>query len=192
MNGQGCSNNDAHWMGVALQQAQLAAERGEVPVGAVVVRGNQLVAASHNAPIALHDPTAHAEIRALRAAGQALNNYRLNDCTLYVTAEPCAMCAGASWHARVRRVVYGAAEPRTGALASVAQLFNNSLKAGAPEVVADVRAEEAAGILRTIEAILPVAQASGDMAVLRRINADQAVKVIAEANNVPAKALRTD
>ncbi|MFZ9098827.1 MAG: nucleoside deaminase, partial [Burkholderiaceae bacterium] len=80
MKGQGCSNNDAHWMGVALQQAQLAAERGEVPVGAVVVRGNQLVAASHNAPIALHDPTAHAEIRALRAAGQALNNYRLSDC----------------------------------------------------------------------------------------------------------------
>src|SRR6056300_27695 len=148
MNGQDCSNDDAHWMGVALQQAQLAAERGEVPVGAVVVRGNQLVAASHNAPIALHDPTAHAEIRALRAAGQALNNYRLNDCTLYVTAEPCAMCAGASWHARVGRVVYGAAEPRTGALASVAQLFNHSLKAGAPEVVAGVRAEEAAALLQ--------------------------------------------
>ena len=148
MNGQDCSNDDAHWMGVALQQAQLAAERGEVPVGAVVVRDNQLVAASHNAPIALQDPTAHAEIRALRAAGQALNNYRLNDCTLYVTAEPCAMCAGASWHARVGRVVYGAAEPRTGALASVAQLFNHSLKAGAPEVVAGVRAQEAAALLQ--------------------------------------------
>ncbi len=140
--------DDAHWMGLALEQARQAAAQGEVPVGAVVVCNGHVVAAAHNAPIGAHDPTAHAEVRALRAAGQALGNYRLTDCTLYVTAEPCAMCAGASWHARLKRVVYAAPEPRTGALASVTQLFDGPYQAGAPAVTAGVRADEAAALLQ--------------------------------------------
>ncbi|HMZ87254.1 MAG TPA: tRNA adenosine(34) deaminase TadA, partial [Giesbergeria sp.] len=101
---------DEHWMRLALAQAQAAAQAGEVPVGAVLVRGDQLIATGRNAPVAGHDPTAHAEIVALRAAAQQLGNYRLEDCTLYVTLEPCAMCSGALLHARLPRVVYGAAD----------------------------------------------------------------------------------
>ena len=114
---------DEHWMRLALAQAQAAAQAGEVPVGAVLVRGDQLIATGRNAPVAGHDPTAHAEIIALRAAAQQLGNYRLEDCTLYVTLEPCAMCSGALLHARLSRVVYGAADPKTGAAGSVVDLF---------------------------------------------------------------------
>jgi tRNA(adenine34) deaminase len=114
---------DDEAMALALAQAHKAAERGEVPVGAVVLHQGRVVGVGANAPIALCDPTAHAEIVALRAAAQALGNYRLDDCELFVTLEPCAMCSGAMLHARLARVVYGAADPRTGAAGSVVDLF---------------------------------------------------------------------
>jgi pyrimidine deaminase RibD-like protein len=99
------NDDDEGFMRLALEQAQAAAAAGEVPVGAVVVRDGQVIATGRNAPVAGHDPTAHAEIVALRAASQALGNYRLDGCDLYVTLEPCAMCAGAMLHARLRRVI---------------------------------------------------------------------------------------
>lgn len=107
----------------ALEQARLAQQHGEVPVGAVVVRNGEVIGRGFNQPIGANDPTAHAEIGALRDAAARLGNYRLVDCDLYVTLEPCAMCAGAIQHARVRRVVYGAADPKTGACGSVVDLF---------------------------------------------------------------------
>lgn len=113
-------------MQLALAQAALAAEAGEVPVGAVVVQGGVVIASGRNAPIEGHDPTAHAEIAALRAAAKVLGNYRLPDCTLYVTLEPCAMCSGAMLHARLKRVVFGAADAKTGAAGSVINLFAQS------------------------------------------------------------------
>jgi tRNA(adenine34) deaminase len=115
--------SDEHFMRLALAQARLAAQAGEVPVGAVVVRDGHVIAQGRNAPVASHDPTAHAEIAALREAAAALGNYRLDGCELYVTLEPCAMCAGAMLHARLARVVYGAADPKTGAAGSVTDLF---------------------------------------------------------------------
>lgn len=115
--------NNSEFMRAALAQANAALADGEVPVGAVVVRHGKIVASGRNSPLATHDPTAHAEIVALRAAAQALGNYRLDDCELYVTLEPCAMCSGAMLHARLRRVVYGAADPKTGAAGSVLNLF---------------------------------------------------------------------
>ncbi|WP_310626859.1 tRNA adenosine(34) deaminase TadA [Limnohabitans sp.] len=119
------SAQDLGFMQLALRQAHAAAAAGEVPVGAVVVRAGQVIAAGHNAPRTSHDPTAHAEINAMRAAAQALGNYRLDDCTLYVTLEPCAMCSGATLHARFERVVFGATEPKTGAAGSVLNLFTH-------------------------------------------------------------------
>ena len=107
----------------ALALAADARQAGEVPVGAVVVHEGQIIGRGFNAPISLHDPSAHAEIQALRAAAQALGNYRLAGCTLYVTLEPCAMCAGAIQHARIARVVFGASDPKTGACGSVVNLF---------------------------------------------------------------------
>jgi len=115
--------DDERWMALALEEARAAAAAGEVPVGAVVVRDGQCLARGYNAPIARHDPTAHAEMRALRAAARRLGNYRLDGCTVYVTLEPCAMCAQALLHARVSRVVWGAPEPKTGAAGSVLDLF---------------------------------------------------------------------
>jgi tRNA(adenine34) deaminase len=114
---------DATCMREALAQARLALAAAEVPVGAVVVHGDRIVGRGHNAPVSAHDPTAHAEIRALREAAQALGNYRLDGCELFVTLEPCAMCSGAMLHARLARVVYGAADPKTGAAGSVLDLF---------------------------------------------------------------------
>ena len=114
---------DDAFMAEALALARAAEARGEVPVGAVVVRDGVIVGRGGNAPIAASDPTAHAEIAALREAGRALGNYRLPGCTLYVTIEPCAMCAGAILHARVARLVYGARDPKTGACGSVVDLF---------------------------------------------------------------------
>ncbi|WP_284404627.1 tRNA adenosine(34) deaminase TadA [Acidovorax sp. SUPP3434] len=116
-------DEDARWMRHALAEARAAAEAGEVPVGAVVVRNGEVIATGRNAPIAGHDPTAHAEIAALRAAAARLGNYRLDGCTLYVTLEPCAMCSGAMLHARLPRVVYGAQDAKTGAAGSVVDLF---------------------------------------------------------------------
>jgi tRNA(adenine34) deaminase len=115
--------DDAHWMALALQQARQAGAQGEVPVGAVVVRDGQVLGVGHNRPVGHHDPSAHAEIEALRAAALAVGNYRLDGCTLFVTLEPCAMCAGAMLHARLARVVFGAPDPKTGAAGSVIDLF---------------------------------------------------------------------
>ena len=115
--------DDAFFMRQALDQAHNAWALGEVPVGAVVVRDGQVIATGFNQPIGNHDPTAHAEIQAMRAAAEALGNYRLPGCDLFVTLEPCAMCAGAMQHARIRRVVYGARDPKTGACGSVVDLF---------------------------------------------------------------------
>ena len=115
--------NHAAYMEMALALAAEAARRGEVPVGALVVRGDTIVGQGYNAPISRHDPSAHAEIQALRAAAQTLGNYRLIDCTLYVTLEPCAMCAGAIQHARIRHLVYGASDYKTGACGSVIDLM---------------------------------------------------------------------
>ena len=117
------ARRDERFMGEALVLARAAQGRGEVPVGAVVVRDGEIVGRGGNAPIAAADPTAHAEIAALRDAGRRLGNYRLPDCDLYVTIEPCAMCAGAIMHARIGRVVFGARDPKTGACGSVVDLF---------------------------------------------------------------------
>jgi tRNA(adenine34) deaminase len=115
--------NPERFMGLALDQARLAQAAGEVPVGAVVVREGQVIGVGRNSPQGTHDPTAHAEVMALRQAAQALGNYRLDDCELYVTLEPCAMCSGAMLHARLRRVFFGAPDPKTGAAGSVVDLF---------------------------------------------------------------------
>ncbi len=114
---------DIAFMRAALARAEAAGAAGEVPVGAVLVRGDEVIAAGGNAPIASHDPTAHAEIAALRAAGRLLGSYRLTDTTLYVTLEPCVMCAAAIVHARVRRLVFGAFDPRAGAAGSITNVF---------------------------------------------------------------------
>ena len=114
---------DEEFMRRALGLARRAQEEGEVPVGAVVVHEGKVVGEGWNRPIAASDPTAHAEIQALRAAASALKNYRLGEATLYVTLEPCAMCVGAMFHARIGRVVFGAIDPKTGAAGSVVDLF---------------------------------------------------------------------
>jgi len=115
--------SDDHFMRAALEAAEEARRLGEVPVGAVVVAGGEIVGRGFNAPISTHDPSAHAEIAALRAAAGRLGNYRLPECDLYVTLEPCAMCAGAIMQARIRRLVYGAPDPKTGACGGVVDLF---------------------------------------------------------------------
>ena len=115
--------SDVDFMRMALEQAAAAQAQGEVPVGAVLVRNDEVIATGANHPIASHDPTAHAEIAALRAGGQALGSYRLTDTTLYVTLEPCVMCASAIVHARVRRLVFGAWDPRAGAAGSIVDVF---------------------------------------------------------------------
>lgn len=117
------TNIDIEYMQAALALAEQAAAAGEVPVGAVVVKDGAIVGRGHNAPITQHDPSAHAEIQAMRDAARNLGNYRLVGCTLYVTLEPCAMCCGAMQHARIARVVYGASDPKTGACGSVVDLM---------------------------------------------------------------------
>src|SRR5207237_10222056 len=136
-----------HWMEEALSLARQAQARGEVPVGAVVIKDNAIIGRGGNAPIAANDPTAHAEIAALREAARALGNYRLPDCDLYVTIEPCAMCAGAILHARVRRLVYGARDPKTGACGSVVDLFADARLNHHTTVIGDIAAEACARLL---------------------------------------------
>ena len=139
---------DLQWMSLALEQARLAAAAGEVPVGAVVVKDGQVIATGRNAPIASHDPTAHAEVVALREAARVLGNYRLEGCTLYVTLEPCAMCSGAMLHARVDRVVFGAADPRTGVAGSVLNLFGHPQLNHQTQVVGGVLADDCGRLLK--------------------------------------------
>jgi tRNA(adenine34) deaminase len=140
--------SDEHWMGLALEQARAAAAAGEVPVGAVVVKDGQVVATGRNAPIASHDPTAHAEVMALREAARLLGNYRLDGCTLYVTLEPCAMCSGAMLHARLARVVFGATDPRTGVAGSVLNLFGHTQLNHQTQVAGGVLAEACGQLLK--------------------------------------------
>ena len=134
-------------MGEALALARKAAGRSEVPVGAIVVRDNTIIGRGGNSPISISDPTAHAEIAAMREAAAALRNYRLVDCTLYATLEPCAMCAGAMLHARIARVVYGARDPKTGACGSVIDLFADPRLNHHATVIGGVRAEECGMLL---------------------------------------------
>jgi tRNA(adenine34) deaminase len=139
---------DPAFMQLALEQAQHAWSLGEVPVGAVVVRDGEVIATGFNQPIGRHDPTAHAEIVALRAAADKLGNYRLPGCELYVTLEPCVMCSGAMMHARLARVVFGAPDPKTGACGSVLNLFGQEQLNHHTEVVGGVMAAEASTMLR--------------------------------------------
>lgn len=132
----------------AMGLAHEAESLGEVPVGAVVVRDGVIVGRGFNAPISSHDPSAHAEVRALRDAALRLANYRLPGCTLYVTLEPCAMCAGAIQHARIARLVYGAPDPKTGACGSVVNLFDEARLNHHAEIVGGVLAEECGDLLR--------------------------------------------
>lgn len=135
-------------MARALDLARRAQAAGEVPVGAIVVMADELVGEGWNRPISAHDATAHAEIQALRAAGGHLGNYRLVDCDLYVTLEPCAMCAGAMIHARIRRLVYGAADPKTGAAGSVFDIVRNPSLNHQLDVTPGVLATECGELLR--------------------------------------------
>ncbi|PPE66429.1 tRNA adenosine(34) deaminase TadA [Caldimonas caldifontis] len=139
---------DEHAMRIALDQAHNAWLVGEVPVGAVVMREGKVIATGYNRPITEHDPTAHAEIVALRHAAQLLGNYRLPECELYVTLEPCAMCAMALMHARFKRVVFGATDPKTGAAGSVIDLFAQAQLNHHTEVVGGVLAEACGQVLR--------------------------------------------
>lgn len=141
--------SDEHWMRLALEQAEQARARGEVPVGAVLVREGRWVASGFNQPIALHDPSAHAEMLALRAAGQALQNYRLPGLELFVTLEPCAMCAMALLHARVSRVVFAAPDPKTGAAGSVLNLFAQPQLNHHTAVAGGLLADESAALLQS-------------------------------------------
>ena len=138
---------DEHWMAQALTLARQAGARGEVPVGAVVVCDDRIVGRGGNAPIAASDPTAHAEITALREAAAACGNYRLPDCSIYATLEPCAMCAGAIMHARLARLVYGARDPKTGAAGSVIDLFAEARLNHHTRVTAGIAADDCARLL---------------------------------------------
>jgi tRNA(adenine34) deaminase len=142
------SDEDAHFMRVALALAEAAGGQGEVPVGAVVVADGAVVGRGANAPIASRDPTAHAEIAALRAASSTLGNYRLPGCDLYVTLEPCAMCAGAIMQARIRRLVFGASDPKIGACGGVVDLFGEPRLNHHTSVAGGVLAEQCGALLK--------------------------------------------
>ena len=135
-------------MALALAEARKGAAEGEVPIGAVIVKHGTVLAAAHNAPRALHDPTAHAEVLAIRAAAQALGDDRLEDCELWVTLEPCAMCAGAIAHARIGKLYYAAADPKGGAVEHGARVFEQKQCLHRPDVYAGMGEGEAAELLR--------------------------------------------
>ena len=143
--------DDIDLMRMALEQAREAALSGEVPIGALIYdpSSKTVVTSAGNAPISLHDPTAHAEIRALRAAGEQLGNYRLTDLWLYVTLEPCAMCAGAISHARIGRVIYGAPDPKGGAVEHGPKFFTQATCHWKPDVTAGILAEDSSEILKS-------------------------------------------
>jgi len=143
------SHCDELWMEEALREAQRALALGEVPVGAVVVCDGRVVGRGCNRPLSAHDPTAHAEILALREAGQTIGNYRLLDCDLYVTVEPCAMCAGAITHARIDRLVYGAEDAKAGAVHSMLQVLNHPRLNHKVEVCSGVLAARCMDLVQT-------------------------------------------
>jgi tRNA(adenine34) deaminase len=138
---------DQEFMQIALDLAQQAAAAGEVPVGAIVVKDGEIIGRGSNAPITTHDPTAHAEIRAMRDAAQHIGNYRLVGCTLYVTLEPCAMCTGAIQHARIAKLIYGASDPKTGACGSVVNLMAEPKLNHHTEISGGVLAAECGALL---------------------------------------------
>ncbi|MDQ7000640.1 MAG: tRNA adenosine(34) deaminase TadA [Mariprofundus sp.] len=140
--------DDTAYMRLALEQAELAAQTGEVPVGAVLVLEDGQLFSSHNAPISLHDASAHAEMRVIRAACAATQNYRLIGSSLYVTLEPCAMCAGAIIHARIKRVIYAATDPKTGTVQSLYQLLSDKRLNHQPQVTAGILADESSMMLK--------------------------------------------
>jgi len=139
---------DAAWMELALEQAQLAALAGEVPVGALVIRQGEIIGQGHNRNLLDNDPTAHAEIVALRQAAARVGNHRLIGCTMVATIEPCSMCAGALIHARIARLVYGAADPKAGAAGSTVQVINHPSLNHRMEVTAGVLADKCSEILQ--------------------------------------------
>ncbi|MBL4711346.1 MAG: tRNA adenosine(34) deaminase TadA [Gammaproteobacteria bacterium] len=141
-------NNHQYWMQKALELAHRAEAAGEVPVGAVIVKNDELIAEGWNQPIISHDASSHAEIIAMREAGKKLKNYRLVDTVMYVTLEPCSMCVGAMIHARVEKVVYGASEPRTGALGGAFNLLQANDHNHRFEVVSGVMAEDSKSLLQ--------------------------------------------
>jgi tRNA(adenine34) deaminase len=140
--------NEPNFMDLAFAEAELAAREGEVPVGAVLVRGSEIVARAHNRPLAERDPTAHAELLALRAAALAIGDERLSGCDLYVTLEPCTMCAAAVSLARIRRLYYAAADPKGGAVESGVRFFASTACHHRPEVYGGIQAARAAELLR--------------------------------------------
>jgi len=141
--------DDNHYMNRALQQAEIAAENGEVPVGVLLLLEDGTELISSNAPISLHDASAHAEMRVIREACSITSNYRLTGSTLYVTLEPCTMCAGAIVHARIKRVVYGASDPKTGAVESLYQILSDERLNHQPEVEGGVMAEQCGDLLKS-------------------------------------------
>ena len=140
--------SDEYFMRRAIREASRGLAQDEVPVGAVIVREGKIIARAHNRPIRLKDPSAHAEILALRSAARKLGNYRLSGCTLYVTIEPCAMCAGAIVHARIERVVFGARDPKAGASGSALTVLNHPKLNHHVEVIEGILADDCAAILR--------------------------------------------
>lgn len=140
--------DDEHMMGLALEEARRAAAAGEVPIGAVVVLDGRVIGRGHNRPIAASDPTAHAEIVAIRRAAEAVRNYRLPGAVLYATVEPCVMCCGALVHARVARLVFGAADPKGGGARSLYRLLEDQRLNHAISVTAGVRSDECSALLR--------------------------------------------
>lgn len=141
--------DDTYYMKVALQQAEIAAEKGEVPVGAVLLLADGTEIIARNAPIALHDATAHAEIRAIRDACKHIENYRLTGSTLYVTLEPCTMCAGAIVHARISRVVFGADDLKTGAVSSLYEILSDKRLNHQPEITSGIMADQCSSLLKS-------------------------------------------
>ena len=166
--------DDSVYMRQAIDQAHNAWALGEVPVGAVLVKDGVVIATGFNQPIGTHDPTAHAEIMALRAGAELLGNYRLPGCELYVSLEPCAMCAGAMMHARLARVVYGAPDPKTGACGSVVDLFAQEKLNHHTEVVGGVLAEDAASVLKEFFAARRTnGRKTPDMPAMQMLPADE-------------------
>ena len=141
------SSIDEKFMALALEQASLALREGEIPIGAVITRGGEIISASHNRCISMNDPSAHAEILAIRKAARKLHNYRLTDTALYVTLEPCVMCAGAIIQARLRRVIFGADDPKSGGVVSLYRLFQDERLNHAVETTGGVKREACAEIL---------------------------------------------
>lgn len=141
-------DTDIHWMEHALKLAERSKQEGEVPVGAMLIKGDEIIGEGWNQPISKHDASAHAEIMAIRAAGLNENNYRLPNTTLYVTLEPCTMCAGAIIHARIERVVYGAPDPRTGSAGSATDVFSGDYHNHRVQVEGGILREECGQILK--------------------------------------------